>query len=133
MTDQQLREYCDAEFENIESVMAEIDLVIEPEKTEYTTAEMAAVATFIHNSYNGIENVLKRVFNFSKLEIKDTPTWHKDLLRAALDEKIIAGDLYNSLSIYLSFRLFFVHTYSFTLRWEELKPLVDDLIAIETM
>jgi uncharacterized protein YutE (UPF0331/DUF86 family) len=127
MTDQQLKEHCDAEFENIEAVLAELDLIIVPEKTGYTTAEMAAIATFIHNCYNGVENVLKRIFYYNKLEIKDSPAWHKDFLKAALDQRIISTDLYNSLSIYLSFRHFFVHAYSFTLRWEELKPLIDDL------
>lgn len=127
MTEQQLKEYCDAEFENIASVLAEIDLVVTPAKMQYTTAELAAVATFIHNCYNGIENVLKRIYYYSRLETKDTPTWHKDLLKAALDKGIITEGLYNSLSIYLSFRHFFVHAYSFTLRWEELKPLADDI------
>lgn len=127
MTDQQLKEYLDAEFENIASVLAEIDLVVAPARIQYTTAELAAVATFIHNCYNGIENVLKRILYRIKLGTKDSPTWHKDLLKAALDQGIITDALYNSLSIYLSFRHFFVHAYSFTLRWEELKPLVDDL------
>ncbi|MEW6741044.1 MAG: hypothetical protein AB1325_14225 [Nitrospirota bacterium] len=127
MTGQQLKEYCEAEFENIASVLTEIALIAAPTKTQYTTAELAAIATFIHNCYNGIENVLKRIFSYSKLEIKDTSTWHKDLLKASLDQGIITNDLYNTLSIYLSFRHFFVHAYSFALRWEELKPLVDDL------
>lgn len=38
MTRRQLEEYCDIEFESIEAVLA-----------EYSTAELAAVATFIHN------------------------------------------------------------------------------------
>ncbi len=57
----------------------------------------------------------------------DTPTWHKDLLKISSDMGIISTDLYNALSNYLSFRHFFIHAYSFTLRWEELKPLVYDL------
>ena len=88
---------------------------------------MAAIATFIHNCYNGVENVLKRVLSFNQIEMKDTPTWHKDLLKASLDIGIVTNDLYNTLSNYLSFRHFFVHSYSFTLRWDELRPLVDDL------
>jgi uncharacterized protein YutE (UPF0331/DUF86 family) len=48
-------------------------------------------------------------------------------LQSAADSGIIPNDLYNTLSNYLSFRHFFVHAYSFTLRWEELKPLVDGI------
>lgn len=127
MKKQQLREYCEAEFENIDAVLSELFYIVIPDKIEYSTAELAAIATFVHNFYNGIENVLKRIMMFENVETKDTPTWHKDLLKTSLDRNIISAELYNSLSNYLSFRHFFVHAYSFTLRWNELKPLVDDL------
>lgn len=91
MTTRQLREYCEAEFENIEIVIRELFTVVKPRKRKYSTVDLAATATFLHNFYNGIENV------------------------------------YNALSNYLSFRHFFVHAYSFTLRWEDLKPLVDKI------
>ncbi|MDY6844881.1 MAG: hypothetical protein SVW57_12395, partial [Thermodesulfobacteriota bacterium] len=52
---------------------------------------------------------------------------HKDLLKASTNIGIISNDLYVTLSDYLSFRHFFVHSYSFTLKWEELKPLVDGI------
>lgn len=125
MTRQQLKEYCDAEFENIDIVISDLFSVVKAEKTEYSISELAAIATFTHNFYNGIENILKRVLSFKHLEIKDSPTSHKDLLKTAFDSGIISKELYDTLSDYLSFRHFFVHAYSFTLRWEELRPLVD--------
>ncbi len=127
MIKHQLKEYCEAEFENIDAVTSELFSVVKTEKSEYSTPELAAIATFIHNCYNGVENVLKRVLSFNQIEMKDTPTWHKDLLKTSLDIGIVTNDLYNTLSNYLSFRHFFVHSYSFTLRWDELRPLVDDL------
>lgn len=127
MTRQQLKEYCEAEFENIDAVVSELFSVVKTEKSEYSTTELAAIATFLHNFYNGIENTLKRVLFFKQIETKDTPTWHKDLLKTSSDIGIISNDLDNTLSNYLSFRHFFVHAYSFTLRWEDLKPLVDSL------
>lgn len=127
MENQLLKEYCEAEFENIDAVVAELNLVIKSGKTEYSTADLAAAATFVHNCYNGFENILKIVLSFKKINTKDTPTWHKDLLKASLDLGTIDNDLYEILSNYLSFRHFFVHSYSFNLRWEELKPLVDGL------
>ncbi len=127
MTKQQIKEYCEAEFENIDAVVFELFSVVKTEKSEYSTAELAAIATFIHNYYNGIENVLKRVLSLKQIEIKDTPTWHRDLLKISSDTGIIPNDLHDTLSDYLSFRHFFVHAYSFTLRWEDLKPLVDGI------
>jgi len=127
MTKKQLREYCEAEFENIDSVLSELALVIKPKKQKYSVADLAAAATFIHNCYNGIENVLKRMLVYLNVDTKETPTWHKDLLKKSLNKAIISEKLYNALSNYLSFRHFFVHAYSFTLRWEELKPLVNSI------
>ena len=127
MPKHQLKEYCEAEFENIDTVVFELFSIVKTAKSEYSTAELAAIATFIHNCYNGIENILKRILSFNQIEMKETPAWHKDLLKTSLDIGIVTNDLYSTLSDYLSFRHFFVHAYSFTLRWNELKPLVQDL------
>ncbi len=127
MTEQQLKEYCEAEFENIDTVVSDLFSVIKDDDSEYSTPELAAIATFIHNVYNGLENILKRVLLSWKIEIKNTPTWHKDMLKASFEKKIIDDDLYNALSEYLAFRHFFVHAYSFNLNWESLRPLVNNL------
>ncbi len=121
----QLREYCDAEYENIDTVLAEIASLMVPGKSDYSTPELAALATFIHNCYNGFENVLKRVLIYESIEITDSATWHKDLLQKATTGGIIGENLRDRLSVYLSFRHFFVHAYTFTLKWKELKPLIE--------
>jgi len=125
MKKQQLKEYCEAEFENTQAVLSELFRIAASDKKIYSNVELAASATFIHNFYNGIENILKRIMIYENVKIKDSSTWHKDLLKASLDRDIISIDLYNSLSGYLSFRHYFVHSYSFNLRWNELKPLID--------
>ena len=56
--------------------------------------------------------------------MSDTPTWHKDLLRIAAERGLIEDDLQKSPGQQLSFRHFFIHAYSFGLRWTELEPLV---------
>lgn len=40
---------------------------------------------------------------------------------------IISSELCSTLSNHLSFRHFFVHVYSFNLKWEDLKVLIDSL------
>ncbi len=127
MKNHQLKEYCEAEFENIDAVVSELFFIVKAKKSGYSIAELAAVATFIHNFYNGIENILKRVLSFIQIEIKETPTWHKNLLKISSDMRIITNDLHDTLTNYLSFRHFFVHAYGFTLRWENLEPLVNGL------
>ncbi len=127
MTEQQLKEYCEAEFENIDAVVSDLFSVIKDDDSDYSTPDIAAIATFIHNVYNGLENILKRVLLSEQIEIKNTRTWHKDMLKTSVEKKIIDDNLYNTFSEYLAFRHFFVHAYSFNLNWEALKPLVNNL------
>ena len=103
MTKNQLSKYCDAEFENIETVTAELCSVVESGKSEYSIAELAAIATFLHNIYNGVENILKRVLRANQVKVEDSPTWHKDMLKTSSNIEIISNDLYVDLSDYLSF------------------------------
>jgi hypothetical protein len=42
MTNQQFNEYCEAEFENIRTVIGELFTVVKPQKRKYSTVEMAA-------------------------------------------------------------------------------------------
>jgi hypothetical protein len=72
MPNRQLREQCEAEFENIDSVVAELFLLAKPEKSEYSVAELAAMATFLHNFYNGVENILKRILIATGAELKNS-------------------------------------------------------------
>lgn len=80
MKAKQLKEYCEAEFENIDTVIDNLFSVVNPAKSKYSTPELAAIATFIHNCYNGMENVLKRILAFKQIETKDSPTWRREIL-----------------------------------------------------
>jgi hypothetical protein len=52
MTNQQLKEHCEAEFENMGLVITELFTVVKPQKGKYSTVELAALATFLHNFYD---------------------------------------------------------------------------------
>ena len=127
MKKHQTKEYCEAEFENIEASLVELFKVVEEANGSFTTGDLAAIATFIHNVYNGIENVLKRMLILKNKKLKEGATWHKDLLASATEAEIISEDLCAALSNYLSFRHFFIHGYGFTLKWDALQPLVNNI------
>lgn len=129
MTKRQLSAYCDAEFEHIDDVLMELSRLVTPEKKLYSTVELAAMATFLHNCYNGIENILKRILLHAQTDVKESATWHRDLLSTALQQGVINSQLHERLAVYLSFRHFFIHAYSFTLKWDEIEPLVKDIQA----
>ncbi|MBU0573644.1 MAG: hypothetical protein KKH83_04115 [Candidatus Margulisbacteria bacterium] len=127
MTKDRAKEYCEAEFENIDATLAELALIYQADKNGYSTGELAAMSTFVHNFYNGIENILKRLLILKNRKVKEGASWHKDLLTESLELDIISSDLCNILAKYLSFRHFFIHGYGFTLKWEALQPLVANI------
>ena len=52
-----LNDRIQAELDNINLVLRELNLI--KDKENKSTAELAGMATFIHNFYSGIENILK--------------------------------------------------------------------------
>ncbi|MCK4642723.1 hypothetical protein KAU32_03705 [bacterium] len=97
------------------------------EREEKTVVELAALATFLQNAYNGIENILKRVLNHKKITISTSESWHKDLLDLSVNHQVITPELSKRLDEYLAFRHFFVHGYGIMLDKEKLLPLADNL------
>lgn len=127
MTAEELKKYCDGEFGNIERIAAELYTVYKPDKAEYTLSEQAAVAAFLVNVYSGVENVLKQMLVFDKLDISDSPSWHEKVLKKASEIGILPPDLFQVFSKYLAFRNFFIYAYIFNMNWDETRVLADAL------
>ncbi|MBA7537315.1 hypothetical protein ES705_29582 [subsurface metagenome] len=83
------------------------------DKENKTKIELAGIATFLYNFYNGIENILKQILSGENINIVKTEFWHKTLLEVSVENQIISPEFKNSLSAYLAFRHFFVHSYGF--------------------
>lgn len=125
MTIEELNDYRDQEFGNIERIVNELFSLYKPEKSEYTLAEQAAVAAFIVNIYSGIEKILKQILLFDKLDVHDSPEWHEKVLRKSSEIGILPPDLFKILSSYLAFRNYFLYTYIFNIEWENITALAD--------
>ncbi|HLP46549.1 MAG TPA: hypothetical protein VK469_11400, partial [Candidatus Kapabacteria bacterium] len=81
-----LLEEIEIEFEYIEIVLKELEKLYEkPKDIEPTMVEVTAAGGFLHNFYNGIENIFKRILKFSKIKPDENHNWHKDLLKKFLD------------------------------------------------
>lgn len=119
MADYRLR--IEAEYEAIEKTLFSL-----PSKplSELSKLELAGVAALIHNFYNGIENIIKQIFQAKQFEIPVGPSWHQDLLLAAVRENIISEQLAGQFKEYLAFRHFFAHGYALDLNYLRIEPLV---------
>jgi uncharacterized protein YutE (UPF0331/DUF86 family) len=117
-----------AEKENIEKALQY--LAEARTRKDRSAVELAAIATFLHNIYNGMENILKQVAKAKGVAFGGSPTWHKDLLDFAASSGIIPEELSDRLYEYLTFRHFFVHGYGFMLEEAPLEHLACDIPTI---
>lgn len=108
-----LQQRVQVEIYNISIVLEEINKI--KDKKNKAKIELAGIATFLHNFYTGIENILKQILLEKGISIEKNEFWHKTLLETSVKNQIISSEFKNSLSDYLAFRHFFVHSYGFML------------------
>ncbi len=125
MPDYRLR--IEAEYEAIENTLSAL-----PDRPLSTLSqlELAGVAALLHNFYNGIENIMKQVFQKKSFLIPQGESWHRDLLVAAAEKNIISDSLLDSLKQYLAFRHYFSHAYALELFPQRMEPLAKDAKAV---
>jgi uncharacterized protein YutE (UPF0331/DUF86 family) len=121
----ELTEQILAEKENVDIALHNLRTAMA--RTEKTIIEMAAIATFLHNIYNGIENILKQILISRDIIVPKSEKWHKDLLNKSISSGIISEELSNKLYKYLTFRHFFIHAYGFMLDEKQLESLANDI------
>ena len=114
-----------AEKENVEIALENLNFTLS--RNEKSVVELAAIGTFLHNIYNGMENILKQILVSKNVEIPKSATWHKDMLNLSQSSGIISEALSDELYKYLTFRHFFVHAYGFMLEEGHLGDLVSNI------
>lgn len=119
-----------AEKQNVEEALDNLKKAME--RKNRSTIELAAIGTFLHNIYNGIENILKQIARLESVEIPKSESWHKDLLNLSVSKGIISEELSDQLYEYLTFRHFFIHSYGFMLEEKHLEGLATNIHDVWT-
>jgi uncharacterized protein YutE (UPF0331/DUF86 family) len=119
-----------AEKQNVEVALDNLKTAMA--RKNRSTIELAAIGTFLHNIYNGIENILRQIVRLKGVEIPKSDSWHKDLLNLSVSKGLISEKLSDQLYEYLTFRHFFVHSYGFLLEEKQLKGLTANIHDVWT-
>ena len=120
-----LKEKIEVEYENIDKLITEL-----PDKDKLPFLqflELAGVAALLQNFYNGIENILKLSLKERNIPLPEGGSWHKELLKLAVNDNLISKATMIKLGEYLAFRHFFSHAYALDLYAEKLEPLVEGI------
>ncbi len=123
-----LKEKIEVELENIDEILQAM-----PSQHSLPTLsilELAGAATFLHNFYNGIENILKQILIAKHKSLPEGGTWHKELLNLAEDNDIISENTKSLLGEYLAFRHFFSHAYALERYPAKMEPLVENALKV---
>ena len=120
-----LQDEFNIEKEHIAITLSSLKMTLK--RDEISVIELAAIATFLQNTYNGIENILKRILKYKKIYIQRSSTYHKDILNLSFKHKIITPVVSSELEEYLAFRHFFIHGYGVMLDEDKLLPLAKKL------
>lgn len=121
------------EISQIDQLLASYaDLLTRSQQRRPDLVEITAIASVLHSFYNGIENMFLLIAKGIDQHVPTGSQWHRDLLiqMSQPTERrngIIPPELAQKLAIYLGFRHFYRHAYSFFLDWDELEKLVAPL------
>jgi uncharacterized protein YutE (UPF0331/DUF86 family) len=123
-----LHDKINLDIENIDRVFAELPRHNVLHKL--SMLELAGVATLLHNFYNGVESILKRILVEKGISIPQGSVWHKELLNLSEQENIITPQMKKQLGEFLAFRHFFSHAYALDLYAEKMEPLVKSAFGL---
>jgi predicted nucleotidyltransferase len=98
-----------------------------------TRTEWRAVASMLHEFYNGVERMFERIAVSLGEGVPQGSNWHVDLLvqiataREGVRPVVIDEPLRARLKDYLDFRHFFRHAYGYTSAWSQLRWKAESL------
>ena len=119
------------ELENLKLLSVEynpIEKLMNLSVEEVSFFDKAATGYFLHNFYNGCENIFRLIARFFENDL-GPQSWHRDLLKRMKLEvegyrpRLIDDETFNMLNEFRAFRHVFRHCYSFQLDWEREKTI----------
>lgn len=129
MTKQELADFCRSEFERLDILAENILQATERGRAGSASLELAAVETFFHYFYSGVEDIIREILLFDGISDPGQGDPQHRILKTAGELGIIPPDLFKPLSDLLAFRTAFVLGKTRTFGWEDMEPLISALPA----
>ena len=130
----ELREEIAVELESIEMIVDELEaLQQDMAYREPSTREKTAAAAFLAQFYNGIENILKRIYRYCGISVPTGESWHVELFQSFCFPshpdlpQLFDQDLASALAPYRRFRHVAFHSYGFHLEWSRMVTGVENV------
>ena len=114
-------DYINAESRNILRTVELIEALLA--KESLPMYETIALGKLLQDIYTGIERILRSLLQAAGVEIRKTETWHKDLLLAASERKLISEQHFEAFRNLLLFRHLQIHGYGYMLDEDRLREL----------
>ena len=124
------------EIQQIDELFASYNELLEKSKAEEPALiELTAIGSVLHSFYNGVENIFKTIGKNIDGKLPSGNHWHSQLINQMGQvtykrEAVISEGLKEKLVEYLAFRHFYRNSYSYFLKWNELKKLTDPVITV---
>lgn len=96
--------------------------------SEIDEIESRAAASCLHSVYNGYEKIFLMLAKDRGISVNSDHRWHKDLLDK-MASLFFDNQQVEQLNMLLGFRHFYRHAYSFSLKWENMLPLIEMLLG----
>lgn len=124
-----LKAEIEAQIKEIERLFLEIE---ERKKgASRSKARLESLAYKLHNLYCAFEDLFKVVAGHFENQVEDIARFHKELLKRmsirieGVRPALLSEDAFKVLDELRAFRHFFRHAYSYELRYERLKPVIE--------
>jgi hypothetical protein len=111
------------------------DLFQAAQNRQLNVVEITALASVLHSFYTGIENIFLRLAKDLDESIPAGAQSHRDLLvqmgqATPNRHAVISPEITTKLIDFLSFRHVYRHSYSFSLDWKKMAPLVISMQSV---
>jgi hypothetical protein len=101
-----------------------------------TVREKTAAAGFLAQWYNGVENIIKRIYRYCNVPIPAGDNWHIEIIKGVSElpykglPLLIDKELYTDLASFRKFRHIVHHGYGFQLEWDRMLPGIEQIQVV---